>query len=172
MTDEHTQREEADEFILSDQVAMLIADRAILRRRWAEIETYHDKEGVMRNADGTRSVFDDVDEEGDPMPLSEYRKLSRRTRNNNASTANEKRANYALGLAGEVGEIVELVKKEIFHKKKASRETITDELGDLFWYLDALADEYGIELSDILRRNVEKLKRRYPNGFVEGGGER
>lgn len=77
-----------------------------------------------------------------------------------------------LGLAGETGEVVELVKKHIGHGKSLSSSLLCDELGDVLWYLAVLAAHFGISLNDLAIKNVMKLKNRYPDGFVEGGGNR
>jgi len=78
----------------------------------------------------------------------------------------------ALGIAGESGEIIDIIKKHFYHKKELNRDHLTDELGDLMWYVISLALTLDISFDDILTRNVEKLNRRYPSGFVEGGGIR
>lgn len=64
-----------------------------------------------------------------------------------------------LGLAGEAGEVANLVKKEI-RDAKDRREDIKDELGDVLWYVARVADEYGFSLSDVALLNVRKLNKR------------
>lgn len=71
----------------------------------------------------------------------------------------------ATGLAGETGELVDALKKMIFHGHGIDREKLAEEIGDLLWYVAALCTATGLELSDVMRRNVAKLERRYPNGF-------
>lgn len=78
----------------------------------------------------------------------------------------------ALGLAGESGEVCELLKKHHGHKKPFSREQLRGELGDVLWYLANLADAHGLTLSEVAQDNVSKLESRYPEGFVQGGGVR
>ena len=70
------------------------------------------------------------------------------------------------GLAGETGEVVEILKKALFHGKKIDIEEFKSELGDLLWYIAVAADVVGIDLSEIARHNREKLRKRYPDGFV------
>jgi NTP pyrophosphatase (non-canonical NTP hydrolase) len=71
----------------------------------------------------------------------------------------------AVGLAGEAGEILDYIKKGIFHRHGVDKEKLKDELGDQLWYLTMLAEQYGLTLENIMVFNIEKLKRRYPNGF-------
>ena len=80
--------------------------------------------------------------------------------------------NHILGLCGEAGETAELIKKAHYHDKLYKDETMKDELGDVLWYLTALAQDHNLTLADIAERNAEKLAARYPNGFVKGGGVR
>lgn len=79
---------------------------------------------------------------------------------------------FALGLAGEAGEVADLIKKKLFHGIDVPREKLADELGDVLWYLCMLAYNEGITLTEIEERNWNKITQRYPNGFVRGGGIR
>lgn len=72
----------------------------------------------------------------------------------------------ALGIAGESGEVVDLVKKFVFHKKQVDVEHMKKELGDIMWYISLMCDELGLDLEDdVLQGNIDKLSARYPNGF-------
>jgi len=71
----------------------------------------------------------------------------------------------ALGLAGEVGEAVELVKKYLYHGRPLDKAKFAKELGDVLWYLAAAATGAGLDLGIIATVNMEKLHLRYPNGF-------
>lgn len=70
-----------------------------------------------------------------------------------------------LGVAGEAGEVADIIKKELGHGHVRDAEKMAKEIGDVLWYLAVLADEYGYNLSDIATMNIEKLKARYPDGF-------
>lgn len=96
------------------------------------------------------------------MNLNEYQDLSSRTfpANNDKGVGN-----YALGLVCEAGEVGDIIKKELYHGHEIQREKIMDELGDVLHYLAGLAWMYGFELEDVAKYNIEKLKRRYPDGF-------
>jgi len=80
------------------------------------------------------------------------------------------------GLAGEVGELIDVIKKEIFHGVPADREKVKKELGDALYYLTWVADWFEFDLfdaeKDVAQVNADKLAARYPNGFVQGGGIR
>lgn len=78
----------------------------------------------------------------------------------------------AIGLGGEAGEVLEYVKKSIFHQVPLSKDTIAKEIGDVMWYVASLCTLYDLDLSDVLTANIDKLAKRYPNGFVPGGGNR
>jgi len=76
-------------------------------------------------------------------------------------------ANYALGIAGEAGEVADAVKKEIFHGHTSDREALKKELGDVLHYVAGLAWMYGFTLDEVATANIQKLMARYPDGFSE-----
>lgn len=71
----------------------------------------------------------------------------------------------ALGLGGEAGEVVDLIKKILHHGKELDRDKLILELGDVRWYLEYLAAAIDVTMEEIEQRNIEKLKKRYPEGF-------
>lgn len=73
----------------------------------------------------------------------------------------------AMGLAGEAGEVVDLLKKHLYHGHSLDRDKLTKELGDCLWYLAVLAHLNGVDLADVAAANVVKLRARYPDGFSE-----
>ena len=73
--------------------------------------------------------------------------------------------NGCLGLSGEVGEFVDLIKKWIFHEKKMDYGHAMKELGDVLWYIAMICHSFGWSLDSIMEMNIEKLKARYPEGF-------
>jgi NTP pyrophosphatase (non-canonical NTP hydrolase) len=70
-----------------------------------------------------------------------------------------------LGLPEEVGEVLGKIKKAEFHGRQTDVEGIKKELGDVLWYVACIAHWYGFDLSEIATANVEKLRKRYPDGF-------
>lgn len=75
--------------------------------------------------------------------------------------------NGVMGLCGETGECVDLVKKHLFQGHELDKEHLAKELGDVAWYLAVTAEAIGYDLNTILQMNVKKLRNRYPNGFDE-----
>ena len=74
----------------------------------------------------------------------------------------------ALGLSGESGEIADHIKKIVYHGHPLDDETrdkIAKEIGDILWYCAMGSRGIGIGLAEIARMNVEKLRKRYPQGF-------
>lgn len=70
-----------------------------------------------------------------------------------------------MGLNGEAGEAVDILKKALFQGHKLDREHIAFELGDICWYLALAADAIGYDLETIMKMNIDKLYARYPDGF-------
>lgn len=69
-----------------------------------------------------------------------------------------------LGLIGEVGEVVEHIKKDRRagdRRKPLTKERLIDEGGDVLWYLTRLFSENGITLSEVMQYNVDKLEKRH-----------
>jgi len=70
--------------------------------------------------------------------------------------------NGALGLAGESGEVIDLIKKHVFQGHLLDTSRIAEELGDVLWYISLLSKWIGIPMSDIAEGNIKKLEARYP----------
>lgn len=73
--------------------------------------------------------------------------------------------NAALGLAGECGEVVDLIKKNQFHGQPLDRAKLVKELGDLRWYMELLMINTGTTMEEVEAMNVAKLRARFPEGF-------
>ena len=100
------------------------------------------------------------------MEFSEYQQLANRTAG--AGGDGDKRIIIAaLGLAGEAGEFANFVKKMTAHGHDISRDMYIDELGDILWYVAEAATCLDLDLSAIAENNVEKLRKRYAEGFSE-----
>ena len=72
---------------------------------------------------------------------------------------------WSLGLTGEAGEFADMMKKHHGHNHDLDKEKAAKELGDVMWYVAVLANSLGYKLSEIADMNIQKLIKRYPNGF-------
>lgn len=70
-----------------------------------------------------------------------------------------------MGIAGEAGEVVDYIKKVMFHNFDLDPDKLMEELGDVLAYVAMTATAYGMTLEDVAAANVKKLTKRYPNGF-------
>lgn len=70
----------------------------------------------------------------------------------------------ALGIAGESGEVVDLIKKHYAYDKPLDTEKLIEEIGDLLFYIQSLCNHLGIPPDFIIKRNMEKLRARYHTG--------
>ena len=98
------------------------------------------------------------------MTLNEYQKLASRTSNPNL-TNQDLIENGVMGLCGEAGECIDIVKKAMFQGHVLDRDKLVDELGDTLWYAAQLATSLGVTLEAVAQHNVDKLMKRYPDGF-------
>lgn len=99
------------------------------------------------------------------MTPDEYMKATRRTWRPVAKR--EQMLNAALGLAGEGGEVADLVKKHNFQGHSLTASQVENELGDVLFYVARMADLWDLDLAGIMQANIDKLQARYPNGFDE-----
>jgi NTP pyrophosphatase (non-canonical NTP hydrolase) len=76
-----------------------------------------------------------------------------------------------LGLMGETGEIAEKIKKMLRDDTKVSKDDIIKELGDVAFYLTAIANYFDSSLTDVLDVNVDKLDDRAKRGVIKGSGD-
>ena len=98
------------------------------------------------------------------MTINEYQKLAMTTLNP-ALSEKDVLINGVMGLCGESGEAIDIVKKWLAQGHELDREKLAKELGDICWYLAETATALGLPLEDIMTANIEKLKKRYPEGF-------
>ena len=98
------------------------------------------------------------------MTINEYQELAMRTVNPKLNK-DEILINSVMGLCGESGEAIDIVKKWFAHGHELDREHLKKELGDIAWYLAEAATALDITLESVLEANIEKLKKRYPEGF-------
>ena len=98
------------------------------------------------------------------MTINEYQKLAMTTLNP-ALNQRDVLINGVMGLCGEAGEAIDIVKKHLAQGHELEKEALIKELGDVAWYLAETAYALDVPLEDVLQRNIDKLKARYPQGF-------
>ena len=101
------------------------------------------------------------------MTINEYQKLAMTTLNPELSSK-DVLINGVMGLCGESGEAIDIVKKWLAQGHELDKEKLAKELGDICWYLAETATALDLNLEDIMAGNIEKLKKRYPEGFDSG----
>jgi NTP pyrophosphatase (non-canonical NTP hydrolase) len=100
------------------------------------------------------------------VTLDEYQRAAARTMN--AGLSDQVRlVDAAAGLAEEAGEVLGLVRKHAFMGHPLDRDRVVKELGDALWCLAAVATSLGITIDDVAKTNVEKVGRRYPEGYSD-----
>ena len=77
----------------------------------------------------------------------------------------------ALGLAGEAGEVADTIKKAVFHQHGINRDELIKELGDVLWYVAALCTKLDVTMSEVMERNIDKLRARYPEGYTSNASK-
>lgn len=95
---------------------------------------------------------------------NEYQKAALRTKNPELSDIQQLQ-NGLMGLNGEAGEAIDILKKCLFQGHDLEVQHLAKELGDCLWYIALAADALGYKLSDIMTENIRKLEVRYPEGF-------
>lgn len=98
------------------------------------------------------------------MNINEYQDLAMTTLN---PELNKKDVliNSVMGLCGESGEAIDIVKKWLAQGHELDKEHLIKELGDIAWYLAEAATALDIPLEQVFQANIDKLKKRYPEGF-------
>ena len=100
------------------------------------------------------------------MTINDYQKLAMRTLNPRLSKK-DVLINGVMGLCGESGEAIDIVKKWLAQGHTLDKEQLAKELGDVCWYLAETATALDLSLEEIMAANIEKLEKRYPEGFDE-----
>lgn len=100
----------------------------------------------------------------DCLTVNDYQRMAMRTAGEYKSQYDMLR-NAVYGLNGESGEVIDILKKHEFQGHELDYDKIMDEAGDVCWYLALLAFALNVPLEEIMLRNVQKLKERYPDGF-------
>ena len=98
------------------------------------------------------------------MQVNDYQKQAMTTLNP-ALSQRDVLINSVMGLCGESGEAIDVVKKWLAQGHELDKTKLIKELGDIAWYLAEAATALELSLEEILQANLDKLKQRYPNGF-------
>lgn len=101
------------------------------------------------------------------MQVNEYQKAAMATLNP-ALDKKDVLINSVMGLCGESGEAIDIVKKWLMQGHELDREHLARELGDVAWYLAEAATALDIPLEAVFQGNLDKLRQRFPNGFDTG----
>lgn len=113
---------------------------------------------------GNRKGSEGYEERGIDMTANEYQKLAMMTLNPDLSKR-DVLINGVMGLCGESGEAIDIVKKHLAQGHELDREGLIKELGDISWYIAETAFALDVDLETVLQGNIDKLKKRYPQGF-------
>ena len=150
--------------IYADHFAENAASGAVMRKlgmaRTGVVKEKYEKHG--RKVDAV--CYELVRGDGGELSANEYQRLAMRTLNPELDKK-DVLINGVMGLCGEAGECIDIVKKHLAQGHGLDREKLIRELGDVAWYLAETAYALDVSLERVLRGNIEKLKARYPQGF-------
>lgn len=150
--------------IVADHMAGNPASGAVMRKAgMTHIGTEpgkYEKQGVLEDAE----IYEIRNETTPGLTANDYQKQAMTTLNPSLSRQ-DILINGVMGLCGESGEAIDLVKKHLHQGHDLDKEALAGELGDIAWYLAETAWALEIPLEDILKGNLQKLKARYPDGF-------
>ena len=153
--------------IVADHMAENPASGAVMRKagmvHTGTQRAKYEKAGRFYDAE----VYEIRNETMKGMTANDYQKQAMETLNP-ALGKKDVLINGVMGLCGESGEAIDIVKKHLHQGHELDRTALVNELGDIAWYLAETAWALDMPLEDILRRNLEKLKERYPQGFSAG----
>jgi len=109
------------------------------------------------------------------MTFDDYQKQALTTVQNSYDNPTLQHSIWAMGIAGEAGEVIEKWKKIVAYKDgKVSEDDLNElakELGDVVWYIAVLAHSLGLSFDDVMERNVQKLQSRQVRGVIAGEGD-
>ena len=75
-------------------------------------------------------------------------------------------SNMCMGLAGEIGEVIDIMKKHIYQGKELDITDVIEEVGDVLWYIANFCNVNNITMDECMESNIKKLRKRFPNGFT------
>jgi len=69
----------------------------------------------------------------------------------------------AMGIGGEAGEVVDIIKKHVYYGKMLDRTKVLEEMGDILWYTNLMIHLLDSSWGEVFEMNIKKLEKRYPN---------
>ena len=82
-----------------------------------------------------------------------------------ADTERDKKLLVGMGLGGEGGEVCDYLKKVLLHGKPYEKAKLVEELGDVLWYVQLGCNVFDITVEELVRENIEKCVKRYPDHY-------
>lgn len=150
--------------IAADHMAPNAASGAVMRKagmvQVGVIPGKYEKHGQVHDA----VLYEITRAPTAPLTANEYQQKAMTTLNP-ALSKHDVLLNGVMGLCGESGEVIDLVKKHLHQGHALDKQKLAKELGDVAWYLAETAFALDLSLEEVLRGNLEKLKKRYPAGF-------
>jgi NTP pyrophosphatase (non-canonical NTP hydrolase) len=108
------------------------------------------------------------------MTFDEYQRQALKTAHNHPDSLMNQTV-WAMGVAGEAGEVIEKWKKVVAYKNgivsEEDKQELAKELGDVVWYIAVLAHSLGLTLGEVMEKNVQKLTSRKARGAIKGQGD-
>lgn len=129
------------------------------------IDGKHDPDWLQKKLDEAEVQLGQLVAIKATLSLDKYQAEAKTFRKNDLSP-DIQLAQLALGVAGEAGEVADLVKKHLGQGHPLDKEKLALELGDVLWYVSQVAEEIGCDLGSVAQWNLDKLKVRYPDGFT------
>ena len=120
------------------------------------VEDYVERRGTVLRIGIDLAKFNDIQ-----LTPNKYQELAMRTANPECRNL----SNAGLGLAGEAGECVDIIKKHLYHGHPLDKEKLKKELGDVAWYIALICEVTDMSFEEVMRTNIDKLMARYPDGF-------
>ncbi len=108
------------------------------------------------------------------MTFDEYQKQALSTAHNNADLLMDKTI-WAMGVAGEAGEVIEKWKKIVAYKdgkiSESDLDELSKELGDVVWYVAVFAESLGLSFGEVMQQNLDKLADRQKRNVIKSAGD-
>jgi len=98
------------------------------------------------------------------MNLKEYQEICKITAKK-FDTKEKEILTWGLGIAGEAGDVASCIKKTFAHDND-QKAGIRENIGDALWYAAMICNFFEWDMQEVLNENLNKLKKRYPQGFT------